>query len=86
MTSISAGERRAKGRNKGRNKERGCPVHSTNVVGERGGGGGGRGLLFPSRRGIFWGSSPYLDDSERFPHRQNMQVNIPSTKKMHLRK
>jgi hypothetical protein len=54
MTSISAGERRAKGRNKGRSKERGCPVHSTNVVGGRGGGGRREGTSFPFPEGDFF--------------------------------
>jgi hypothetical protein len=68
MTSISAGERRAKGRNKGRNKERGCPVHSTNVVGGRGGGEeGGDFFSLPGGRFFFGGAHPTLTIQKAFP-------------------
>ena len=74
MTSISAGERRAKGRNKGEMK-RGDVLYTVQTWWE-GGAVGEEGDFFSlPRGGFFFGSSPYLDDSESVPQRQNMQVN-----------
>ena len=71
MASISRGGGRKKGRKGGRKKEKVCLVQRTRW---------GRrerreGTSFPSPEGDFFLSSPYLDDSESFPHRQNMQAN-----------
>ena len=43
--------------------------------GREGGRGRREGTSFPSPEGDFFLSSPYLDDSESSPHRQNVQAN-----------